>query len=64
MGVITVRSGADFMAPYVKEIFVEEESDLAGVSTSGMSPGSCCLVIETGDVYILNSEMEWKKVGG
>lgn len=64
MGVITVRSGADYMAPYVKELIVEEESDLEDVGTGDKSPGSCCLVIETGDVYILNNEKEWKKVGG
>ena len=34
------------------------------VSNKKVAMGSKCLIIETGEVYILNSSNQWVKIGG
>ena len=44
-----------------KEYILDKERDLDEVPITGCSPGSVCCVIETSEVYMLNSNKEWKK---
>ena len=48
----------------LKEIFLDDASELGSVSTNITSPGSVAYIIATGDVYILNSEKKWIKQDG
>ena len=45
-----------------KEYILDKERDLGEVPITGCSPGSVCFVIETSEVYMLNSNKEWKKI--
>lgn len=45
-----------------KEYILDKEKDLDEVPIIGCAPGSVCFVIETSDVYMLNSNKEWKKI--
>ena len=42
-----------------KEVYLDEESELASVDTKAMCTGSVAYIIKTGTVYILNSQKEW-----
>jgi hypothetical protein len=53
-----VRQGGRVDYDY-KEVYLDEESELASVDTKSMSTGSVAYVIKTGTVYILNSQKEW-----
>lgn len=49
----------------VKKYVVDETSDVEGLPTDGsVGVGSSCLVIATGDIYIMNSEHKWIKSSG
>lgn len=39
----------------------DEESDLSTIDTSSAPMGSRCYVINSGNLYVLNSEKDWKK---
>jgi hypothetical protein len=41
-----------------KEIYLDEESELATLNTKTMCTGSVAYIIKTGTVYILNSQKE------
>ena len=41
---------------------LDKEEDLDEVPITGCAPGSVCFIIETSDVYMLNSNKEWKKI--
>ena len=45
-----------------KEYILDKEEDLDEVPITGCAPGSVCFIIETSDVYMLNSNKEWKKI--
>ena len=45
-----------------KEYILDKERDLDEVPITGCAPGSVCFIIETSDVYMLNSNKEWKKI--
>ena len=45
-----------------KEYILDKEEDLDKVPVNGCAPGSTCFIIETSDVYMLNSNKEWKKI--
>ena len=45
-----------------KEYILDKEEDLDEVPITGCAPGSVCFVIETSDVYMLDSNKEWKKI--
>ena len=48
-----------------KSFMADGESDISSLPTDdSIAIGSDCLVIETGDVYILNSTRTWAKLGG
>ena len=39
----------------------DEESDLSTIDTSSSPMGSRCYVINSGNLYVLNSVKDWKK---
>lgn len=39
----------------------DEESDLSTIDTSSAPMGSRCYVINSGNLYVLNSKKDWKK---
>lgn len=45
-----------------REYILDKERDLDEVPITGCAPGSVCFVIETSEVYMLNSNKEWKKI--
>ena len=47
----------------IKKFIIDDESGLSELPKDA-HVGSSCLVISTGDVYVLNSKQEWKKVSG
>jgi len=47
---------------YVMELVCDTEADVSNLPTENCEAGSSCLVIESSNVYILNSEKEWKKI--
>lgn len=57
---INIISQGDKTMPHVGEFVADTESDVSKISTSSISPGSTCIVIETSNVYMLNSSKEWK----
>ena len=44
------------------ELVCDTEADVETLPTVNCAAGSSCLVIETSNVYILNSKKEWKKI--
>lgn len=57
---ITNQSGN--VETYLTEFICDTETDILTLPTENCKPGSSCLVIETSNVYILNSEKQWKKI--
>ena len=55
-----VKQGEDINYQY-KEIVVDTEAEVSGVSTEGACPGSVLYVIENGSFYMLNTKKEWIK---
>ena len=49
-----------------KMFYADEEADVTDlpVDPDEVAPGASCLVIETGDLYMLKSTYDWAKVGG
>ena len=48
---------------YIMELTCDTEADIASLpADKTIAPGSSCLVIESSNVYILNSNREWKKI--
>ena len=48
-----------------KSFVADSASDISSLPTDdSVAIGSDCLVIATGDVYILNSTRTWAKLGG
>ncbi len=49
---------------YVTDFIADTEDDVQSLPTKAndVAPGSTCLVAETGNVYILNNQEEWKKL--
>ena len=48
-----------------KSFVADSESDISSLPTDDtVAIGSDCLVIDTGDVYILDSTKTWAKLGG
>lgn len=48
---------------YVTEYVADTAEDVAKLPIDS-APGSTCVIIDTGDVYILSNEKEWKKLSG
>lgn len=48
----------------IEDYIADTLADLADLPTdfSDVAPGSTCLVIETSQVFMLNSEGEWKEI--
>lgn len=44
-----------------KEYFLDTENDLTSVPTFDACPGSVAYVINSGKVFILNTNKEWKE---
>lgn len=53
-----------------RSFYADEESDISNLPTSkddyepGVDPGSDCIVIETANVYMLDSTRTWVPMGG
>ena len=53
-----------------RSFYADEESDVLDLPTSdddypaGVEPGSDCMVIETANVYVLDSTRTWSPLGG
>ena len=45
----------------IRQYVIDDESGLSELPTD-VHIGSSCLVIDTGDIYVINSEGEWVKV--
>lgn len=43
------------------EYIADTESDVANLPITCL-PGSTCIVIETSEVYMMNSQKQWKKL--
>ena len=54
----TVKQGSRTDYNY-KEIYLDSLAELAEVDVSSFCPGSVAYIIQTGTVYILNSQKEW-----
>jgi hypothetical protein len=52
---------SDRTTAYVTEYVADTEADVANLPTT-VTPGSTCIVIETGSVYMLNNSKEWKQI--
>lgn len=50
------------VGPYVTEYVADTESALPNIDTKDIAPGSACLVLESGNIYILSVNKEWKKI--
>ncbi len=55
-----VKQGEDINYQY-KEIVVDTEAEVSGVSTEGICPGSILYLIENGNFYMLNTKKKWIK---
>lgn len=42
-----------------KEIYLDREEELSQINVETLCPGSVAYIIETGAVYILNSQKKW-----
>lgn len=49
--------------PYVATLIADEESDFHEIDVGLYSPGTSILVIDSGTVYMLNSQKEWIPLG-
>ena len=47
---------------YYKEYYLDNANDLSIVPIEKCCPGSVCFIIDTVDVYMLNTEMKWIKI--
>lgn len=55
---------ANMTEAYITESFVEKEEEVATLSTVGRRAGSIVVCIDTGNVYVLNSNQQWSLLGG
>ena len=55
---------ANMSEAYITESFVEKEEEVATLSTVKRRPGSIIVCIDTGNVYVLNSNRQWSLLGG
>ena len=46
----------------VNQYCVDSVADIAYIPINSCQPGSSVIDISTGDVYMLNSERQWKKI--
>lgn len=44
-----------------KEFFLDTEEDLSSVPVKDACPGSIAYIIDSGKIFILNTEKEWKE---
>jgi hypothetical protein len=61
MASILKKIGHSTNVPY-KTFEVDEKSDMDKIDVRGVIMGSRCYIINTGEVYALNSKKEWKPV--
>ena len=52
-----------------RSFYADAESDISDLPTTddypgGLCPGSDCFVIETSNIYMLDSDRNWSPVGG
>lgn len=57
MGVKILSTNKDF---HIYEYMIDSEADLSDIPFT--VEGSVALAADTGDVYILNTQKEWKKI--
>lgn len=57
MVVLTAQSGKTMT--YVNSYQVDTEDEVAKIDLKEAAPGSDCFVLETGNVYKLNSKKDW-----
>lgn len=55
-----IKQGGNLDYNY-KEYFLDTESDLASVPTMDACPGSVAFIINSGKLFILNTNKEWKE---
>ena len=48
----------------IKEYILDSAEDVKNLPTEKIHAGSTALVIPSGDLYMLNGEKKWVKVGG
>lgn len=58
---IRITKNNDTVLPGVKEYFCDTEADVKFLPKDA-EVGSAALVIETGEVYLINTKGKWKKV--
>lgn len=46
------------VGPYVTEYVADTEQALANIKTENIAPGSACIVLESGNIYILSVKKE------
>jgi len=62
---ISMYKQNDNIAAYVSDFICDTVADIANLPTSKNSvyPGSTCLVAGTSEVYVLNANYQWVKLG-
>ena len=55
---------ANMTEAYITESYVEKEEEITTLSTTGRRAGSLVICIDTGNVYVLNSNHQWSLLGG
>ena len=55
---------ANMTEAYITESFVEKEEEVLTLSTAGRRAGSTVVCIDSGNVYVLNSNHQWTLLGG
>ena len=58
----SVLQTGDDVAHGVSQYAMDDATQLSNLPRS-CAPGSCAFDISTGDIYMLNSQREWKKIG-
>lgn len=45
--------------PYVNELVADTLDDLEKINVSTLAPGSICIIIDSSQVFMLNTQREW-----
>lgn len=57
-----IASNSGKIAYGIKKFILDTENELPLVDTTNLYPGSTAFIIESSNNYMLNSQLEWKKV--
>lgn len=52
----------DKTTTYVSEFIADTTGDIDNIPVENIAPGSTCIVIDSSEVYMLNTKKEWIKL--